>query len=175
MQTTRRGFTLGEFVVCAIILIVLCIGLYFLASFIRNVASTQPNKDHDNQHLRDQLLRPDRGGAANSEDEELARMLVGTWEQTRESGKVTVSAVETFFPDGTTTLAGTITIDGKKSAISSTGTWRVERKKIHEKVIHSSMLPEGKTWSDEIVKLTDTELVTRASDGEIETRRRISK
>jgi formylglycine-generating enzyme required for sulfatase activity len=52
MQTTRRkGFTVGEFIVFAIIFIVLCVGCYYLALYIRSTASNKikENADRDSE------------------------------------------------------------------------------------------------------------------------------
>jgi hypothetical protein len=45
MQPIRRwGFTVGEFIVCAIIFVVLCVGLYYVAGFIRDTVSSSSEK-----------------------------------------------------------------------------------------------------------------------------------
>ncbi len=112
-------------------------------------------------------------------DDSLSRKVVGSWTATfdikdgnRGSGTVT------YFPNGTNTFSITATIAGKNFACSGSSTWRIEGNKIHTVITQSSnpeLLPVGKTDVDDIVKLTDTELITRDKDGDTEIWHRIGK
>ena len=127
-----------------------------------------------NPLIRDNVLRPE----SNTDDDALARRLIGSWETTFSQNGVKVSGIETYFPDGTSTLAGTITIGGQTSAVSGSAIWKIEAKKLKERITQSSIpdiLPVGKTIADDIIKLTGDECITRDSDGDLETRRRVSK
>ena len=108
------------------------------------------------------------------EDERLSRLLLGSWESKDEGSAVT----ETLFPDGTSTGTVTTTLEtGTPLVVSLWSTWRIEGKRIHERITASkpAFVPVGTTFADEIITLDGEKLVTRAEDGELETRRRVTK
>lgn len=118
----------------------------------------------------------------------LSRRLLGSWTETgtTEDGGATISGTETYYPNGTSTFVGTVTIlkDGKTISYSGGSTWRVEGGKLHEKITQANY-PElvgkppdlvGTALDYDIVNLTDEELTVRDNkDGKIGTLRRISK
>ena len=117
---------------------------------------------------------PSAADSPVTEDERLSRLLLGSWESKDEESAV----AETLFPDGTSTGTVTTALEtGKPLVVSLRSTWRIEGKRIHERITESkpAVIPVGTTFADEIITLDGEKLVTRAEDGDLETRRRVTK
>jgi hypothetical protein len=108
-------------------------------------------------------------------DLEMQRRIVGTWRTTMTEDDVTITGAVTYSPDGTAKFSGTLEFEGIVTPVNWSTTWSVRDNKIFEKFTESSMpdvLPVGEIAEDQIVRVTDQELVVLDADGLSTTYRR---
>jgi hypothetical protein len=125
---------------------------------------------------------PVSSSKASRDDTELARLLIGSWQVSRsrvvEGKPLLIEGTGTYFSDNTSTFAGTLSAEGKKAALSLSGTWKIENAQLKFKATRCS-IPGAKLGdydsTDGILELNDTVLKLKDDEGHIETYRRISR
>jgi hypothetical protein len=107
-----------------------------------------------------------------------SRIVVGSWTVSATTADGTISGSETFSGNGTYTLKITIrTNNGVVVDHGESGTWRVENGHLSLTTTQSSR-PElsavGETDTEDIVKLTEDEMITRDGQNNTYTYRRVT-
>ena len=98
----------------------------------------------------------------------LERLLVGTWERSsgNKSVVLTLHSDETLVAQLENEVLGGLLVD--RGNVS--GTWRVNDGRLIVNVTESTtgMVTVGHTWSDEIVEVSETQLILRTQSGDVE-------
>jgi len=106
-------------------------------------------------------------GCGRESDAGLTRRIEGTWAGTESTPDGLVLRGETtYLPGGRMNLRGSILYGEATHPIIGSGTWQVRDGYLHytlETSNVSDFLPDGYSSADQILKVTDTELIYRSS------------
>lgn len=109
-------------------------------------------------------------------DEEIKKLLVGTWASDETEGEIRLKGTTTFNKDGTGTAAGTAENGRERVTIALSTTWAVKDGKI-VCTITKSNIPDvvkvGHTSSDEILSVTATEFQFKSENGQVRVQKRV--
>jgi hypothetical protein len=112
------------------------------------------------------------------EDVSLEQRLQHTWAfREAASNGVIIEGKTAYLPEGIMNLAGRVTQNGQSRPILASGTWRVKNGYLYYTITKSnvpSIIPNGFTSGDKIVRVTANELTYISSDnGKVVTEHRI--